>query len=88
MDRKVAKLLSFVYIERPYKQVIPPYLKITDIYATACDYQKNSTTTQEFYARGQNKLHLAITGKTAAAIVYSSADATTAPSGLSSWTVS
>ena len=45
------------------------YQKITDIYATACDYQKNATTTQEFYAKVQNKLHWAITGKTVAEIV-------------------
>ena len=38
------------------------YQKITDIYATACDYQKNATTTQDFYAKVQNKLHWAITG--------------------------
>lgn len=61
------------------------YQKITDIYATACDYQKNATTTQEFYAKVQNKLHWAITGKTAAEIVYSSADATKAHMGLTSW---
>ena len=50
------------------------YQKITDIYATACDYQKDATVTQDFYAKVQNKLHWAITGKTAAEIVYSSAD--------------
>ena len=61
------------------------YQKITDIYATACDYQKNATTTQEFYAKVQNKLHWAITGKTAAEIVYTSADATKAHMGLTSW---
>ena len=61
------------------------YQKITDIYATACDYQKNATTTQEFYAKVQNKLHWAITGKTAAEIVYSSADATKKHMGLTSW---
>ena len=61
------------------------YQKITDIYATACDYQKNATTTQEFYAKVQNKLHWAITGKTAAEIVYSSADATKKHIGLTSW---
>ena len=61
------------------------YQKITDIYATACDYQKNATTTQEFYAKVQNKLHWAITGKTVAEIVYSSADATKKHMGLTSW---
>lgn len=48
-------------------------------------YQKNATTTQEFYAKVQNKLHWAITGKTAAEIVYSSADATKKHMGLTSW---
>ena len=61
------------------------YQKITDIYATACDYQKNATTTQDFYAKVQNKLHWAITGKTAAEIVYTSADSTKAHMGLTSW---
>lgn len=49
------------------------YQKITDIYATACDYQKDAAVTHDFYAKVQNKLHWAITGKTAAEIVYSSA---------------
>lgn len=61
------------------------YQKITDIYATACDYQKDATVTQDFYAKVQNKLHWAITGKTAAEIVYSSADATKPHMGLNSW---
>ncbi len=61
------------------------YQKITDIYATACDYQKDASTTHEFYAKVQNKLHWAITGKTAAEIVYTSADAKKAHMGLTSW---
>ena len=61
------------------------YQKITDIYATACDYQKDATVTQDFYAKVQNKLHWAISGKTAAEIVYSSADATKPHMGLNSW---
>ena len=44
------------------------YQKITDIYALAADYDKNSPTTKEFFATVQNKLHWAITGKTAAEI--------------------
>lgn len=61
------------------------YQKITDIYATACDYQKDASVTQDFYAKVQNKLHWAITGKTAAEIIYASADATKPHMGLTSW---
>ena len=42
------------------------YQKITDIYATSVDYNKNAPTTKEFFARVQNKLHFAIHGNTAA----------------------
>ena len=46
------------------------YQKITDIYALAADYDKNAPVTKEFFATVQNKLHWAITGKTAAEIIY------------------
>jgi len=58
------------------------YQKITDIYALAADYDKNSPITKEFFATVQNKLHWAITGKTAAEIIYDSADATKLHMGL------
>jgi hypothetical protein len=58
------------------------YQKITDIYALSADYDKNAPTTKEFFASVQNKLHWAITGKTAAEIVYDSADATKIHMGL------
>jgi len=61
------------------------YQKITDIYALAADYDKNSPITKEFFATVQNKLHWAITGKTAAEIVYDSADATKIHMGLTNW---
>ncbi len=61
------------------------YQKITDIYATAIDYDKSSEITKEFFAAVQNKLHWAITGKTAAEIIYSSADATKLYMGLTNW---
>jgi len=61
------------------------YQKITDIYALAVDYDKNSPITKDFFATVQNKLHWAITGKTAAEIIYSSADATKLHMGLTSW---
>jgi hypothetical protein len=61
------------------------YQKITDIYATASDYDKNAPTTKGFFATVQNKLHWAITGKTAAEIIYTSVDATKLYMGLTNW---
>ena len=61
------------------------YQKITDIYALSADYDKNSPVTKEFFATVQNKLHWAITGKTAAEIIYNSADASKIYMGLTSW---
>lgn len=61
------------------------YQKITDIYALAIDYDKNSPVTKDFFASVQNKLHWAITGKTAAEIVYDSADAEKIYMGLTNW---
>lgn len=61
------------------------YQKITDIYATAADYNKNAPVTKDFFATVQNKLHWAITGKTAAEIIYTSADATKLYMGLTNW---
>ncbi len=51
------------------------YQKITDIYALSADYDKNAMITKEFYATVQNKMHWAITGKTAVEIIYSEAEA-------------
>ncbi|HBE02899.1 MAG TPA: cell filamentation protein Fic [Spirochaetia bacterium] len=61
------------------------YQKITDIYALSADYDKNAAITKEFFATVQNKLHWAITGKTAAEIIYNSADAEKIYMGLTSW---
>jgi len=61
------------------------YQKITDIYALSADYNKDAPLTKEFFATVQNKLHWAITGKTAAEIIYSSADATKIYMGLTNW---
>lgn len=61
------------------------YQKITDIYALSADYDKNAPVTNEFFATVQNKLHWAITGKTAAEIIYNSADAAQIHMGLTSW---
>jgi len=61
------------------------YQKITDIYALSADYDNNAPITKEFFATVQNKLHWAITGKTAAEIIYNSADATKIYMGLTNW---
>ena len=60
--------------------------QITDIYAEcSTDYDKNSTTTRDFYAMIQNRFHYAITGQTAAEIVYTMADHTKEHMGLTTW---
>lgn len=61
------------------------YQKITDIYALSADYDKNAPITKEFFATVQNKLHWAITGKTAAEIIYNSSDANKIYMGLTNW---
>ena len=61
------------------------YQKITDIFALSADYDKNAPITKEFFATVQNKLHWAITGKTAAEIIYELADATKIHMGLTNW---
>lgn len=61
------------------------YQKITDIYATAIDYDVTATVTKRFFATVQNKLHWAIHGQTAAEVVYSRADADKTNMGLTSW---
>ncbi|MEA3342196.1 MAG: virulence RhuM family protein, partial [Chloroflexota bacterium] len=62
------------------------YQKITDIYAQcSADYDSKAQVTRDFYATVQNKLHWAITGKTAAEIIYSTANAKKAYMGLTTW---
>jgi len=61
------------------------YQKITDIYATAMDYNKDAVITKEFFAKVQNKLHYAIHGHTAAELIISRADAEREHMGLTSW---
>jgi hypothetical protein len=61
------------------------YQKITDIYVLSADYDKNAPITKEFFATVQNKLHWAITGKTAAEIIYDSVNATKIYMGLTNW---
>ena len=60
--------------------------QITDIYAEcSTDYDKNSPTTRDFYAMIQNRFHYAITGQTAAEIIFSKADHTKENMGLTTW---
>ena len=61
------------------------YQKITDIYATAIDYDVTAQATKRFFATVQNKLHWAIHGQTAAELVYHRADAGQTNMGLTSW---
>ena len=61
------------------------YQKITDLYALASDYSPEAPQTREFFAAVQNKLHWAITGKTAAETIHESADATKPAMGLTTW---
>lgn len=62
------------------------YQKITDIFEQcSCDYDKNSETTKNFYAFVQNKLHYAVSGNTAAEIVYNRADFSKEHMGLTNW---
>ena len=60
--------------------------QITDIYAEcSIDYDKNAPTTRDFYAMIQNRFHYAITGQTAAEIIYTKADHTKDHMGLTTW---
>ncbi len=61
------------------------YQKITDIYATSVDYNRDAPTTKAFFAKVQNKLHYAIHGQTAAELIASRADASKPNMGLTTW---
>ena len=61
------------------------YQKITDLYATAIDYDKNAATTRRFYATVQNKMHYAVHGHTAAELIMERADHTKEHMGLTTW---
>ena len=61
------------------------YQKITDIYATSIDYDKSSPVTKKFFAKVQNKMHYAVTGNTAAEIIFTRADRQKEHMGLTSW---
>lgn len=61
------------------------YQKITDIYATSLDYDKNAETTKEFFAKVQNKLHFAVHKHTAPELIAKRADSRRENMGLTSW---
>jgi hypothetical protein len=61
------------------------YQKITDIYATSVDYNKDAPTTREFFAKVQNKLHFAIHGHTASELIHKRADSNKQHMGLTTW---
>ena len=61
------------------------YQKLTDIYSTSVDYNKDDETTKNFFAKVQNKLHFAIHGQTAAELIYNRANSEKEKMGLTSW---
>ncbi len=61
------------------------YQKITDLYATSVDYNKNAPTTRDFFAKVQNKLHFAVHGHTAAELIVNRANSTKPHMGLATW---
>ena len=78
-DEQLERIREIRASERKY------YQKITDLYATAIDYDKNSATTRRFYATVQNKMHYAVHGHTAAELIVERADHTKEHMGLTTW---
>ncbi len=78
-DRLLEKIREIRLSERKF------YQKITDIYATSLDYDKNANTTKQFFAKVQNKMHFAVHGHTAAELIYERADAEKPHMGLTTW---
>jgi hypothetical protein len=78
-ERQLEKIREIRLSERKF------YQKITDIYATALDYDPSATTTKRFFAAVQNKLHYAIHGQTAAEVIVDRADHRKENMGLISW---
>lgn len=95
MDRKRMENGSFIgedYFEKLLEEIREIrlserrfYQKITDIYATSMDYDKDAPLTRQFFAKVQNKMHYAVTHHTAAEIIHSRADHTQDNMGLTSW---
>jgi len=78
-ERLLAEIREIRLSERRF------YQKITDIYATAMDYNSESPTTKAFFAKVQNKMHYAIHKHTSAELIYKRADHTKENMGLTSW---
>lgn len=78
-EQQLARIREIRLSERKF------YQKITDIYATAIDYDNSAQTTQRFFATVQNKLHWAIHGQTAAEVIYARANADQTHMGLNTW---
>jgi len=78
-DRQLEYIREIRLSERKF------YQKVTDLYATAFDYDKDALTTREFFALVQNKLHWAVHRHTAAELIVSRADAGRTNMGLTHW---
>ncbi len=78
-ERLLAEIREIRLSERRF------YQKVTDIYATSIDYNKNAPTTRDFFAKVQNKLHFAIHGHTAAELINKRADSRKPNMGLQTW---
>ena len=85
-------ILTTEYFDRLFEQIREIrlserrfYQKITDIYATALDYDRTAKTTKQFFAKVQNKMHYAVHGHTAAELIYERADADKPHMGLATW---
>lgn len=78
-ERLLAEIREIRLSERKF------YQKITDIYATSIDYNRDAPTTKAFFAKVQNKLHFSIHGFTAAELIAQRADSSKTNMGLSTW---
>ncbi len=78
-ERLVEKVREIRLSERRF------YQKVTDIYATAVDYDPSAKATQRFFSAVQNKLHYSVHGQTAAEVIYSRSDSEKEHMGLTSW---
>lgn len=78
-EKQLEKIREIRLSERKF------YQKITDIYATALDYDPSSKATRRFFSAIQNKLHYSVHGQTAAEVVYNRADAVKEHMGLTTW---
>ena len=78
-ERQLEKIREIRLSERKF------YQKITDIYATALDYDPSATATKRFFAAVQNKMHFAVHGQTAAEVIVDRADHRKPTMGLTSW---